>query len=164
MIQELSRLVRYTWLKIQVPLNLLESPGVPQSVQVSPRLCEGGSDLSELEHDGAGQLSDGPPIMKAALTVLLVLSPCPSLGYSSLLSLLAGDTAKPLPDQQRDEHLYETRVAKNADIGEEEKTASLLDTLNLSYAGNLDISNAVGQVSASHDLDVVPRYQLPGIR
>ena len=131
---------------------------------MSPGLSEGGSDLSEVGPGGGGQLSEGSPVMKAALTVLLLLSPRPSQGYSSLLSLLAGNTAKPLPDQPREEHLYETRVAKNADIGEEEKTASLLDTLNLSYAGNLDISNAVGQVSASHDLDVVPRYQLPGIR
>ena len=79
----------------------------------------------------------------AALTVLLVLSPCRAVGYtSSLLSLLTGKQAE-LPVQ---EHLYETRVAKNADI-EEEESPSLLDTLNLSYAGNLDISNAVGQVS-----------------
>ena len=80
----------------------------------------------------------------AALTVLLVVSPCRAVGYtSSLLSLLTGKQAE-LPVQ---EHLYETRVAKNADIEEEEESPSLLDTLNLSYAGNLDISNAVGQVS-----------------
>lgn len=44
------------------------------------------------------------------------------------------------------DHLYETREAKDVDIetGEER---GLLDTLNLSLAGNLDISNAVGQVS-----------------
>ena len=44
------------------------------------------------------------------------------------------------------DHLYETREAKEVDI-ETGGERGLLDTLNLSLAGNLDISNAVGQVS-----------------
>ena len=39
----------------------------------------------------------------------------------------------------------ETRLAKNIPI-EEDEERGLLDTLNLSLAGNLDISNAVSEV------------------
>ena len=49
--------------------------------------------------------------------------------------------------EEEDHHPYETREAKNVESDEGE-ARGLLDTLNLSLAGNLDISNAVGQVSS----------------
>ena len=113
--------------------------------------------------------------------VLLSLPHCQAVGYGShLLSLITGKHSN-LPNTEAldlplDEHLYETRVAKNADIDyEEEKeessnalmeiqekeqadqeqkesSSSYFDTLNLSYAGNMDFSKAVVQVSIETSL------------
>ena len=80
-------------------------------------------------------------------------------GYGlNLLSLLMGKQKENDLDLTREpknvdidtgemDHLSESREPKEVDIetGEER---GLLDTLNLSLAGNLDISNAVGQVSS----------------
>ena len=98
--------------------------------------------------------------MKAVLTVLslLVLSPCQAVGFgSNLLSFITGKHAElPAAEPQQlpvSEHFYETRVAKNADIdSDQESSNSFLETLSLSYGGNLDISNAVGQVSGTTSL------------
>ena len=85
------------------------------------------------------------------LSLLLCQAPCSTLGYGLiLLSLLTGKQAEEgavtSPEVPPSDHLYETRVAKNIDI-EEDEERGLLDTLNLSLAGNLDISNAVSEVS-----------------
>ena len=61
------------------------------------------------------------------------------------------------------DNLYETREAKDVDIetGEER---GLLDTLNLSLAGNLDISNAVGQVSIAGVLSPLKSWDINHLR
>ena len=94
-----------------------------------------------------------------------------SAGYGlNILSLLIGNQAEERSTESPElldyNHLYMTRVAKNVDIDTDEEdhpyetreaknvesdegeARGLLDTLNLSLAGNLDISNAVGQVSS----------------
>ena len=99
-------------------------------------------------------------MMKVSVVSLLVfLLPSQGAGLS-LLSLLTGRQSPDLvpsgiqaeersaeaPEVLEYSHLHETREAKNVDI-ETDEGRGFLDTLNLSLAGNLDISNAVGQVS-----------------
>ena len=96
--------------------------------------------------------------MKVSVISLLVfLVPCTAAGYGlNLLSLLTGKQSPELAlaeessskstELQDYSDLHETREAKNVDI-ETDEGRGFLDTLNLSLAGNLDISNAVGQVS-----------------
>ena len=60
-------------------------------------------------------------------------------GMSSLMSLLTGQVVRE-PKQGPQQ------------IKEEEKQTSLLDTLNLSYAGNMDISRALDQVLSLQNL------------
>ena len=72
-------------------------------------------------------------LIRFALTMLLI-SPMISAQYSvgSLMSLLSGSVM---------------REAKQANqINDEESENGLLDTLNLSYAGNMDFSRALDQV------------------
>ena len=96
-------------------------------------------------------------MMKVPVVPLLVfLLPSQGAGLS-LLSLLTGKQSPDLapgiqraaeaPEVVEYSHLHETREAKNVDI-ETDEGRGFLDTLNLSLAGNLDISNAVGQVSS----------------
>ena len=75
------------------------------------------------------------------LSLLLFLAP-PSTAGLNLLSLLTGKQTEEVPQPSP---VPETRLAKNIPI-EEEEERGLLDTLNLSLAGNLDISNAVSEV------------------
>ena len=81
-------------------------------------------------------------LIRFALTMLLI-SPMISAQYSvgSLMSLLSGSVM---------------REAKQANqINDEESENGLLDTLNLSYAGNMDFSRALDQViKTGHDLEV----------
>ena len=86
-------------------------------------------------------------LIRFALTMLLInlmISPMISAQYSagSLMSLLSGSVM---------------REAKQANqINDKESENGLLDTLNLSYAGNMDFSRALDQViKTRHDLEVL---------
>ena len=91
----------------------------------------------------------------SVLSLLVFLLPSQGTGLN-LLSLLTGKQSPELAlaeersskstELQDYSDLHETREAKNVDI-ETDEGRGFLDTLNLSLAGNLDISNAVGQVS-----------------
>ena len=80
-------------------------------------------------------------LVVSLLSLLLFLLPTSAVVGSghNLLSLLTGK-------QVESPELHETREAKNIDI-EQDEERGFLDTLNLSLAGNLDISNAVSEVS-----------------
>ena len=97
-------------------------------------------------------------LVRLSLITFLLFPPCQCVGYgSSLLSLLTGN----IKQTQRGETLETIDFVKdtvevvdhdfdkrNAEIPPEDQTDDgLLDTLNLSYAGNMDLSNAVVKVS-----------------
>ena len=97
-------------------------------------------------------------LVPVSLITFLLFPPCQCVGYgSSLLSLLTGNLKQTnkgetleTVDYIKDtvevvDHDFDKR---NAEIPRDENTDGLLDTLNLSYAGNMDLSNAVVKVSS----------------
>lgn len=103
-------------------------------------------------------------LLQFSLITFLFLPSCQAVGLGSqLLSLLTGnikhdqsqegnivqvtDYAKNTVEVYNKEEVEEVeeRHPKNTDIDDYDQRNSLLDTINLSYAGNVDLAQAVGK-------------------
>ena len=82
-----------------------------------------------------------------AASILACQGATAQFSMPNLLALLTGKVSKePKQEMQQIPRERSVQLEQNERIETEDKKASLLDTLNLSYAGNMDFSRALNQV------------------